>query len=198
MVRTLDETKRSSIMVAARTIFIKDGYTAAKMSDIASEAGVAPGTLYLYFENKEALGAAIGEELFSRLAKQFSELIQAIEIPDDIIPLVDWALRVSVEDRDMMVMAKEHKDTRAGRRDFLGLVSKALGECMAHGTIRKYDDVAILADLVLATMRRLLMSCAFFEDAPSEALRAGAIEFLQHALFDDVTIAASRLLKRKG
>ena len=63
MVRTLDPRKRTTILKAARTIFLKDGYASTKMSDIASEAGVAPGTLYLYFESKEALFKALVESL---------------------------------------------------------------------------------------------------------------------------------------
>ena len=53
MARTLDPLKRTNILKVARAIFMRDGYSSAKMSDIASEAGVAPGTLYLYFDSKK-------------------------------------------------------------------------------------------------------------------------------------------------
>ena len=47
---------RLDLMVqAAITVFIRVGYRRAQMADIAREMGVAPGTLYLYVESKEAL-----------------------------------------------------------------------------------------------------------------------------------------------
>ena len=47
--------RRDDIVEAALKIFERDGYEAAKMIDIAKEAEVAKGTLYLYFENKSVL-----------------------------------------------------------------------------------------------------------------------------------------------
>ena len=47
--------RREDIVQAALKIFDQQGFEAAKMAEIAEEAGVAKGTLYLYFENKSAL-----------------------------------------------------------------------------------------------------------------------------------------------
>ena len=47
--------RRDDIVEAALKVFDRDGYEAAKMIDIAKEAEVAKGTLYLYFENKSVL-----------------------------------------------------------------------------------------------------------------------------------------------
>ncbi|AUQ75735.1 TetR/AcrR family transcriptional regulator [Phaeobacter piscinae] len=47
--------RRDDIVEAALKVFERDGYEAAKMIDIAKEAEVAKGTLYLYFENKSVL-----------------------------------------------------------------------------------------------------------------------------------------------
>ena len=49
------------------------------MTDIARAASVAPGTLYLYFENKEALAGAIGEVFFAKLFEQLSAIVHEIE-----------------------------------------------------------------------------------------------------------------------
>lgn len=56
------------IVEAAIGVFTRSGYRRAQMSDVAREAGVAPGTLYLYVESKEALfdvalRLALGETL---------------------------------------------------------------------------------------------------------------------------------------
>ena len=47
--------RRDDIVEAALKVFDRDGYEAAKVIDIAKEAEVAKGTLYLYFENKSVL-----------------------------------------------------------------------------------------------------------------------------------------------
>ena len=47
--------RRQDILDASLAIFDRDGFDAAKMEDIAAEAEVAKGTLYLYFDSKAAL-----------------------------------------------------------------------------------------------------------------------------------------------
>lgn len=51
--------RRDDIIQAALQIFDRDGFEAAKMEDIASEAEVAKGTLYLYFKTKSTLLEAV-------------------------------------------------------------------------------------------------------------------------------------------
>lgn len=51
--------RRDDIIQAALKIFDRDGFEAAKMEDIAREAEVAKGTLYLYFDTKSALLEAV-------------------------------------------------------------------------------------------------------------------------------------------
>lgn len=53
---------REAILTAAGRVFGRLGFHAAKMADIAAEAGVAAGTLYNYFENKEEIFAVMLEE----------------------------------------------------------------------------------------------------------------------------------------
>ncbi len=47
--------KKDAILDAARTVFSRDGYSASSMEDVAAEAGIAKGTVYLYFKSKEEL-----------------------------------------------------------------------------------------------------------------------------------------------
>ena len=65
------EAYREAILNAAADVFGRLGYTTAKIADIAETAGVATGTVYNYFDNKEAVFAAIVErgrsELLTRL-----------------------------------------------------------------------------------------------------------------------------------
>jgi len=54
-----DNAKRRQIIEGARKVFLAQGFDAASMGEIARVAGVSKGTLYVYFENKEQLFAAI-------------------------------------------------------------------------------------------------------------------------------------------
>ena len=58
----LRQEKRDRIIDAAVDVFADKGFRAARISDIARAAGVADGTIYLYFDNKEHLLLSIFEE----------------------------------------------------------------------------------------------------------------------------------------
>ena len=49
------QRRRDDIVEAALKIFDRDGFEGARIDDVAAEAGIAKGTVYLYFANKEAL-----------------------------------------------------------------------------------------------------------------------------------------------
>ena len=53
------ERRRQQIIVAAKRVFSEKGFTRATMEDIAHEAELSPGTLYLYFKNKDELYASL-------------------------------------------------------------------------------------------------------------------------------------------
>ena len=58
--RTAHESdKRRQILEGARTVFLSAGYDGASMGEIARAAGVSKGTLYVYFDSKEALFEAL-------------------------------------------------------------------------------------------------------------------------------------------
>jgi AcrR family transcriptional regulator len=57
-----DRAKRRQILGGARLVFLAQGFDAASMGEIARQAGVSKGTLYVYFDSKEALFEAIAEE----------------------------------------------------------------------------------------------------------------------------------------
>ncbi len=61
-----ESAKRAQIIDGARRCFLASGFDAASMGEIAREANVSKGTLYVYFDSKESLFAALVEQ--SRLA----------------------------------------------------------------------------------------------------------------------------------
>ena len=56
------DARPSEILAAALETFVEHGYAAAKLEDVARRAGVTKGTLYIYFESKEALFKAVVRE----------------------------------------------------------------------------------------------------------------------------------------
>lgn len=56
-----------SIIAAARTVFARDGFVGARMSDVAEEAGLSMGGLYRYFGNKEDLFEALIADIHTEL-----------------------------------------------------------------------------------------------------------------------------------
>ena len=65
-----DSAKRRQIIDGARAVFLAQGFDAASMGEIAREAGVSKGTLYVYFKSKEELFEAIVEERVPAQAEQ--------------------------------------------------------------------------------------------------------------------------------
>ena len=56
------EARPAEIVAAALEVFVERGFAAAKLADVARRAGVTKGTLYLYFDSKEALFRAVVRE----------------------------------------------------------------------------------------------------------------------------------------
>jgi AcrR family transcriptional regulator len=61
------ERRRQQIIVAAKRVFSEKGFSKATMEDIAKEAELSPGTLYLYFKNKEELYASLSLRILQYL-----------------------------------------------------------------------------------------------------------------------------------
>lgn len=66
MPKIVDKQKmQGDILDAAMRVFVDKGYHAASVSNIADAAGLAKGTLYIYFESKEAMTTAIVDRHFA-------------------------------------------------------------------------------------------------------------------------------------
>jgi len=61
------ERRRQQIIVAAKRVFSEKGFTKTTMEDIAREAELSPGTLYLYFKNKDELYASLSLRILQYL-----------------------------------------------------------------------------------------------------------------------------------
>ncbi len=59
--------RRQQIMIAAKRVFCEKGFTKVTMEDIARESELSPGTLYLYFKNKNELCASLSLRILQYL-----------------------------------------------------------------------------------------------------------------------------------
>lgn len=69
--------RREHILDAAESCFAQAGFHRTTMQDICKAAGISPGALYVYFQNKEALIAGLSERDRVEFAEQFSKLAQS-------------------------------------------------------------------------------------------------------------------------
>jgi TetR/AcrR family transcriptional regulator len=70
--RSADDT-RERIIDAAQVIFARDGFTGAKMQEIADRVGIQRPSLFYHFKNKEALFVAAHEQVFAKIEPVFRE-----------------------------------------------------------------------------------------------------------------------------
>lgn len=75
------EARRQAILTAALAVFAEHGFEAARLDDVAARAGVAKGTLYLYFAHKEALFEALIRSAISPVMERFAKLAAAPDLP---------------------------------------------------------------------------------------------------------------------
>jgi AcrR family transcriptional regulator len=74
------ERRRQQIIVAAKKVFSEKGFNKATMDDIAGEAELSPGTLYLYFKNKEELYASLSLRILHYLHIRVEHVASTQEI----------------------------------------------------------------------------------------------------------------------
>ena len=67
--------KHNKIILAAIKVFANKGFFSARISDIAKEAKVADGTIYLYFNNKYDILISIFEEEIGKIIVEVKNLI---------------------------------------------------------------------------------------------------------------------------
>ncbi len=72
--------KRARILAAAETVFAERGFFQAKVSQIAKEAGVADGTIYLYFKSKDDVLISLFESRMSQVCAQMVTNVAAEEL----------------------------------------------------------------------------------------------------------------------
>jgi len=87
------ERRRQQILVAAKRVFSAKGFSKATMEDIAREAELSPGTLYLYFINKDELYASLSLRILHYLNIRLEHVVNEKELtPEQRITALKNAL----------------------------------------------------------------------------------------------------------
>ena len=90
------------IIAAATKIFSKKGYYNAKISEIATEAGIADGTIYLYFSHKDQILIALFEEKMKEVIDNMKKNIGTeIDPLEKIKKFASFHLKLIEENKDM-------------------------------------------------------------------------------------------------
>ena len=99
------EARRDELLDAAQRLFTRNGLAQTSVADIAAEAGVAKGSVYRYFESKEALLSALKDRFFERMMQRVTAVAAALpdagfaELADAAI---DATTRLLFEEADLV------------------------------------------------------------------------------------------------
>lgn len=139
--------KYLKIIQAATKVFAEKGFYNAKVSDIAKEAQVADGTIYLYFKNKDDLLISIFEESMDIFSAEVIKNMEMASNPEEKLrrfitlhlDLVrrnqDTAQVLQIELRQSSKFMKEYAGNKF--REYLSLISKILEEGKEQGVFNK-------------------------------------------------------------
>ena len=141
------DDKRDRIMNAAITAFAQNGYHQATMAAVAREAGVAAGTIYLYFKSKEDLLISIFEEKVQGFIDEFhSQLVQEKSAEVKLRKLVQLHLFEMQNSPDLAaVFQLELRQSRhfmssypkADLKGYFDLIGEIIEEGQQQGLFRK-------------------------------------------------------------
>ncbi len=97
--------KRELILRAAIKLFANRGFFHAQVADVAREAGIAAGTVYLYFENKDDLLISIFERTMEQAMEEGRQALTHVSDPiERLRVLARLHLARLGEDRDLAVV----------------------------------------------------------------------------------------------
>lgn len=197
--RVPTEQRRAEILEAALGLFGSKGFNETTMEEVAGAAGVAKGTIYLYFESKEHLLLALKKDFMAGLTIAITDIVaEGIEqlsrgkevdyrdIIDDIFQaIVDY----HCQRRDHVeVVVRQNpgpdliQEALELEREFNQLLTNAFREGTSYGLIHT-DDPEMTARLVNAAIRDNLAACLCYgEPQDLDRLVEAAKQLLYKAL----------------
>ncbi len=174
---------RERILDAARSIVRREGFGALTVRKIAEAIEYAPGTLYLYFENRDAIARELSFEGFRKLLETFGPA-EAIRDPLARLEVIGRAyVRFGMENPETyrLIFMEDPQLTTAvfkaagddpGQRAYRALV-EPLEQLRDGGRLRRGADVQALADTLWSVVHGIVslkLTCPGFPVTPVEPL----------------------------
>jgi AcrR family transcriptional regulator len=175
--RRRKEARPQELTAAALSLFVEKGFAATRLDEVAARAGVSKGTLYLYFDSKEALFKAVIAEGVVPVIEQGEALLQ--DFPGDPVGLLrailfGWWERIGNTElggvpKLMFSEARNFPDVAAYYHEAVihrgqRLIRLAINRGIEQGVFRQVDieticNVLISPLLHLALWRHSFASC---------------------------------------
>jgi TetR/AcrR family fatty acid metabolism transcriptional regulator len=139
--------KREAILRSAIKVFAQKGYFNSKVSDIAKEAGIADGTVYLYFKSKEEILHSVFDRAMEEFIAEGKREIAAIETADGRLQrIAQLHLEKLGADRDLAVVFQVElrgstkfmeEFSGGGFAEYLDIIKKTIEEGQKTGVFRR-------------------------------------------------------------
>ncbi|MBU0673369.1 MAG: TetR family transcriptional regulator [Proteobacteria bacterium] len=141
------QDKHRKIILAAIKVFARKGFFSARISDIAQEAEVADGTIYLYFNNKYDILISIFEEEIGKIIVDIKERINQEEDPKRMLRLFaanhmrlvkerkDLSEVLQMELRQSNKFMREYRNTRF--IEYVDIISRIIHKGQELNVFRK-------------------------------------------------------------
>src|SRR5277367_1826112 len=160
----------AALIDAGAEIFAEKGYEAATMTEIASRAGAAIGSLYQFFPSKEALAAALFNRFAERTATAFArveELAPGCSARELADLLIDYKLRQGT-DRDAAVVLMSSVAGIVERRKPLGDALRGrIAAILSAGNPTLSQDEAAAAAIIVNQVMKMIPAVASTEEQRS-------------------------------
>ena len=156
----------SAILRAAIRVFSRNGFFNSKVADIAREAGVADGTVYLYFKNKDHILVSIFEETMDEAISQGRDAIAGVADPAEKLRRIaglhldrmgtdrDLAIVFQVELRSSMKFMEQFSQTRVS--EYLELIRSVIQDGQKEGAFRKDLDANIASKMFFGALDEMV------------------------------------------
>src|SRR5262245_61872980 len=160
--RTLVGDKREAILRAAIRVFANSGYFNSKVADIAREAGVADGTVYLYFRSKEEILHSIFDRKMEEAIAEGRKQIDGLTDPaEKLRRIANLHLERLGADRDLAVVFQVElrgstkfmeEFSAAGFAEYLGLIRATIEEGQRQGLFRPELNAKVMAKILFGAL----------------------------------------------
>lgn len=163
-----DKPKYKQIIDAAVIVIAENGYHQAQVSKIAKQAGVADGTIYLYFKNKEDILISVFNEKMAVFVESLQDIIEnGSTSKDKLSRMIENHFNVLATDRYLatvtqLELRQSNKDLRlkinSVLREYLQLLDQILIEGMLSGEFNQTMDVRLARQMVFGTIDETITS----------------------------------------